>query len=1022
VWGPGFFVGDDADAARDSLVGVWKDENVTPSLVSPILVGRQAESKALADAMERVMAGESATVLVGGEAGVGKSRLVHELVVQARGAGARVLVGGCVELDGAGIPFAPLVDMLRALARDVPAENLDALLGSARTEIGRLVPELDDGANPVAGERDPSRILELILGVIGRLAAERPLLLIFEDVQWADRSTLDLIGLLVAGASGRRLLTVFTVRSDELHRAHPFRRMAGRWEQQRAVERLELERLAPREVAAQMEAILGEHPDGDLVDFVSERSEGIPLFVEELLEAVRHGGVDHDYLPPSLRDVLIARVERLSRDAQHVLRVSSAAVSWVPERLLAIVAELADTDLYAALREAVEQQLLVVDPAGRGYGFRHELARAAIHDDLLPGERARLHQAYAETLDASAELAGPGPDAASTLAHHWLAAHDLPRALPASVRAGRASAAAGAPAAAQRHFELALELWNQVPDAGSQAGIDHTQLLDAAAHAADQAGALDRALGLIDQALDEVGDGATPEDRALLLVRRATILGHLGREEETVAVLQRAVGLLPAEPPSQASAHVLGSLATTMVRLDQIERAGQFATRALEAAQAVGAIEERFEAQITAGYCIAYAGELEAGVALVEQAGEGARDAGLLLIATRAFNNMSDLLLMHGRYDDALRTLDAALALAGQAGLTRTSGAYLRGNKAEALLRAGRWEEALECAEPGAEAAGVFAGALHLVRAELHVLSGRRAAAERDLREVRRQGRDTTAAQFTFPRAAVEGELARSGRDLERAREIVERALAAERTGEDERYRWPVMALGVRVEVDRALAARDQGRPPPDDVSRRAAALRDQAETMVTRTPADRGHLALIRAEHARLLGATETPAWADAVCACRAMNEPFPLAYALVRYTEALVEDGDSVAAAAPATEALELTRRMGAAPLLAEAEALARRARLRLGVEGVASGTEADVPVTDELRSLGLTAREREVLALVAQGLSNREIAEQLFISPKTASVHVSNILAKLDVTTRVQAAAVAHRRGFNETTSGA
>jgi DNA-binding CsgD family transcriptional regulator/tetratricopeptide (TPR) repeat protein len=952
---------------------------------------------------------------------VGKSRLVHELVGQARGTGARVLIGGCVELDGAGIPFAPLVDMLRALDRDVPAEDLDALLGSARTEIGRLVPELDDGlANTIGGERDPSRILELILGVIGRLAAERPLLLIFEDVQWADRSTLDLIGLLVAGASGRRLLTVFTVRSDELHRAHPFRRMAGRWEQQRAVERLELERLAPREVAAQMEAILGERPDGDLVDFVSERSEGIPLFVEELLEAVRHGGVDHDYLPPSLRDVLIARVERLSPDAQHVLRVSSAAASWVPERLLAIVAELADRDLYAALREAVEQQLLVVDPAGRGYGFRHELARAAIHDDLLPGERARLHQAYAETLDGSAELAGPGPDAASTLAHHWLAAHDLPRALPASVRAGRASAAAGAPAAAQRHFELALELWNQVPNAESQAAIDHPQLLDAAAHAADQAGALDRALGLIDQALGEVGDRATPEERAMLLVRRATILGHLGREEETVAALEHAVGLLPPDPPSQASAHVLGSLATTMVNLDQIERAGEFATRALDAAQAVGATEERFEAQVTAGYCMAYAGELEAGLALVEQAGDGARDAGLLLIATRAFNNLSDLYLMHGRYDDAVRTVNAALTLAEQAGLTRTSGAFMRGNKAEALLRAGRWDEAMECAEPGAEAAGVFAGTLHLVRAELHVLSGRRAEADRDLREVRRQVRDTTAAQFTLPVAAVEGELARSGRDLERARQIVERALAPERTGEDERYRWPIMSLGVRVEVERALAARDEGREPPDDASRRAEALRDQAETMATRTAADRGHLALIRAEHARVHGAGQAQVWAEAVQACRAMNEPFPLAYALIRHAEALVEAGDSVAATPPAAEALELTRRMGATPLLEEAEALVRRARLRPGVHSVASGSDADARATDELQSLGLTAREREVLALVAQGLSNREIAGQLFISPKTASVHVSNILAKLDVTTRVQAAAVAHRRGLTRATA--
>jgi DNA-binding CsgD family transcriptional regulator len=1000
---------------------VWKDADVTPSLVSPILIGRQVERTALTEALERVIAGGSATLLVGGEAGVGKSRLVQELVGEARTRGTRVLSGGCVELDGAGIPFAPIVDMLRALDRDVGTDELDELLGSARTEIGRLVPELDDGlANSAGGEREPSRILELLLGVIGRLAAERPLLLVFEDVQWADRSTLDLIGLLVAGARGRRLLLVFTVRSDELQRAHPFRRIAGRWEQQRAVERLELERLAHGEVAAQMEAILGERPDDELVDLVSERSEGIPLFVEELLEAVRHGGIDHDYLPPSLRDVLLARVDRLSDNAQHVLRVSSAAARWVPEPLLATVAGLPERDLYAALREAVEQQLMVVDSAGRGYGFRHALARAAIHDDLLPGERSRLHQAYAATLEESAELAGPSPDATSMLAHHWLAAHDLPRALPASVRAGRASAAASAPAAAQRHFELALELWDQVPDAESQAGIEHPQLLDAAAHAADQAGALDRALGLIDQALAEVGDGDTPEARAMLLVRRATILGHLGREEESVATLEQAAGLLPPETPSQISAHVFGSLAMTMANLDRIERAGEYAALALDAAQAVGATEEKLEAQVTVGYCMTYAGEVDAGLALMEQAGEGARDAGLPFVATRAFNNLSDLYLMLGRHDEAVRTIDQAITLAEQAGLARTAGTFMRGNKAEALLRAGRWEDAMACAGPGAGAAGVFSGTVLLVRAELHVLSGRGAECERDLREVRRHVRDTTAAQFNLPLAGVEAELARSRGDLDVAHRVVQGALARESTGEDERYRWPVMSLGARVEAERALAARDEGRPVPDDAPRHAAALRDAADTMVTRTPADRGHRSLIRAEHARLRRTQEAPAWAEAVDACRAMSEPFSLAYALLRSAETLAEDGDVSGAGLAAGEALELTRQMGAAPLQEETEALIRRARLPIGsdVGAGAGAAEADGGADDELHSLGLTAREREVLRLVAQGLSNREIAEQLFISRKTASVHVSNILAKLDVTSRVQAAAVAHRRGLTRT----
>ncbi|MGZ4221409.1 MAG: ATP-binding protein, partial [Solirubrobacteraceae bacterium] len=465
---------------------------MAPSLVSPVLVGRQPELELLVSSLERAVAGEQATVLVGGEAGVGKSRLVHDLIEQARQSGTRALVGGCVELDGGGIPFAPLVDMVRALAAELPAAELDAVLGSAREEIARLVPELDVASGaPTGADSGPSRVLELILGMIGRLAAAAPLMLVFEDVQWADTSTLDLLALLVARSSDRRLLLLLTVRSDELHRAHPFRRTAARWEQQRLVERLELERLGSQDVAAQIEAIVGERPDGDLIEFIAERSEGIPLFVEELLRAVRDGRVDHDYLPPSLRDVLLARAELLSTSAQHLLRVVSAGGRWVPDGLLATVAELPSPELNAGLREAVEQQLLVVDATGRGFGFRHELARAAIHDDLLPGERAQLHEAYAEAIEDKAELAGSDLDASSMLAYHWLAAHDLPRALPASVRAGRAAAAAFAPAAAQRHYELALELWLQVPDAEQRAGIDHAQLLEAAASSAARAGPVD---------------------------------------------------------------------------------------------------------------------------------------------------------------------------------------------------------------------------------------------------------------------------------------------------------------------------------------------------------------------------------------------------------------------------------------------------------------------------------------------------------------------------------------------------
>jgi ATP/maltotriose-dependent transcriptional regulator MalT len=986
---------------------------MTSSLVSPVLVGRRVELEALDGALQRVLNGESVALLVGGEAGIGKSRLIGELVGRARAAGARALAGGCVELGGGGIPFAPLVEMLRALALELDADELEGLLGPARAEIGRLVPELDDGrATPERADRDPSRILELLLGVIGSLAAERPLLLAFEDVQWADAATLDLIALLVAGATVRRLMLVFTVRSDELHRAHPFRRIAARWEQQRTVQRLELERLAAPDVAAQVTAILAQRPDAELIDVVFERSEGIPLFVEELLGAVREGGLDQNYLPPSLRDVLLARSERLSPSAQHVLRVVSGGGRWVPERLLGMVAGLAENELYAAMREVVEHQLLVVDPSGRGYGFRHSLARAAIHDDLLPGERAQLHRLYAEALEGSRELSDPGLDATSMLAHHWLAAHDLPRALAASVRAGRVTSEAYAASAAQRHFELALELWTQVPDAPQRAGIAHPELLDAAADAAHRAGAIDRALALVDEALEEVGDAGPVEQRAMLLARRAGVLRDLGRDDEGIAVLQQAVDQLPPDPTSRAGARVLGQLANAMLRVDQMERARALAERALRSAQSVGATAEQLDAQITAGHAEVCVGDVDSGLAQVRDAGAQAGRVGLSWIAVRAFINLSDLLLMLSRYDEAVSTVDEGMAAAEQAGLARTAGALMRSNRAEALLRSGRWHEAIDALAVGTEAAGSFMGSLLLLRVELHLLSGRTTEARADLREAHQHLRNTSAPQFALPLAAVEAELARSEGDLDAARAIVERAVGRATGEEEPRYRWPVLSLGTRIEAERA---RDQGADAREDAEHRSGALLAQAGGLGVRTPAARGHLALVRAEHARLVRAGELTAWGKAVDACRSMNEPFLLAYALLRQAEAMVSAQHFADAGSVAHEASELALTMGARPLLGEIEALIRSARLR--AEGPSSPTPevADSTVDDRF---GLTAREREVLQLVADGRSNNEIAERLVISRATASVHVSHILSKLGVASRVQAATLAHRRGLVST----
>ena len=437
----------------------------------------------------------------------------------------------------------------------------------------------------------------------------------------------------------------------------------------------------------------------------------------------------------------------------------------------------------------------------------------------------------------------------------------------------------------------------------------------------------------------------------------------------------------------------------------------------MSSADAVGAVPELLDAEVTAGHAQVLCGDVETGLARVRAAGNRAASAGLSRTAARASTNLSDLLLSLARYDEAAEVADAGMAMVEQAGMARTLGAFLRGNRAEALMRAGHWKEALAALAPEREAAGTFAAAILMLRSELHVLSGHAVEARADLREIRRHLRNTTAPQWALPLAATEAELARAEGDLDTAHATLSRALTGLTSGEHPRYRWPVMSLAMRIEAERGIRARDEGLEVPDDVEFRAAQLMRDADEIAIATPSDQGHFALTQAEFARLHRVNETTAWEAAVSAARAMHQPLLVAYALARQAEALVAGGDSATAAAPAREAHTLAGSLGAAPLLAEVEALIRRARLRRepATMGDTDGAPTVNSAADASDRFRLTPRELEVLRLVADGCSNTQIAQQLFISRATASVHVSNILSKLGVATRVQAAALAHRRGL-------
>src|SRR3954468_11835849 len=958
--------------------------------VSPVLVGREAELAALMAAFGAAATAEPGVVLVGGEAGVGKTRLVEEAADRVRLAGARVLSGGGVELGGEGLPFMPLADALRSLMRDTPPEELDAFVGPARFELARLVPELDPHAalSPTpAGESRTARLLELALGVLQRLAADRPLMFVVEDLHWADRSTLDLVTLLVRALRGVRVLVVVSFRSDEIHRGHPLRPLVTGWERVRSVRRIELQRFTAEEVAGQLEAILGAPAPRDLVELVYDRSEGNAFLVEEILGAVQTGA-DPDELPFSLRDVLLARAERLTPSTQSLLRVAAAGGRSVPDRVLAAVAGLDERSLDEALREAIEHRLLVVDEAGHGYVFRHTLTRDAIYGDTLPRERVRIHSAYAAALSADPGLAGADATVATALALHWSAAHDLPRALPACLDAARL-AAPYAPAEALRQLERALELWPQVPDAVERCGVDVVEVLRRAGASAYAAGAIDRALALFGEALAE--PGTDPERRALLLEAQAAALIDVSRPEEATVALEQAASLLPEEPPTVARALVLVALASRHLATGELEACGLEAERAVAAARAAGAREQEANALIMLGCSRAYLADGEEGVRLL-RAGIALADAGgSHTTALRGHLNLADVLDMLGEHEHAAETARRGLALAARAGLTRNVyGIYLTFNIAESLFRLGRWTEAVRHLTDVIDSgiASQLAGALLQLRGTIAALQGRFEDADADIREGRRNRADD---QFALQVVFARTELARARGDIDTARASVVDELA-ESGWETPRYRWPLVWLGLRLEADSA-------EPAPE----RVILLQAQLGTLDAPTPTMRAYRALAVAEAAR--AAREPADWGEAVSVCRTARDPYLIAYALYRSADEACAAGEREQATAPLLEAARLAETLGAAPLLEDVRALARRARVKLD--------NADEPGID---AFGLTEREREVLELLAEGRSNPQIAAELFISPKTASVHVSNILGKLRVASRGEAAAIAHRHGLS------
>ena len=984
---------------------------MAPPSRSAGLVGRDRELRDLIAAIE-VDDPERPVILVVGEAGIGKTRLLAELSKVLTDANRstpspRIVRGSCLRLAEAELPFAPILEVLDGLRTVGASGRVDAL----RASLAGLAPD-----QPVASGADArtGRFIEIHDLLLAAAAEAGSLVVVLDDLHWADRSTLDLVVFLARRLRGSHAVVVAAYRSDELHRRHPLRPVVAELSRGFTRLRIELDSLPADAVLAQISQ-LGESIGPAAAESIVARADGNPFHVEELVSL----GRDTRRLPASLRDVLLARLESLDPGSLRVLRAAAVIGRPAGVELLGAVSGLTPAELDGPLGETLERSLLVRADEGRSFRFRHALLEEAVLDDLLPGDRLELHRRLAGVLRDRPDLRQRSAAvAAAELARHLdlggLTEAAADAHLEAADLAVRALAWSEAAAAFDRASELLIG--SDVPDTDARLA----SRVDVIAKALDWSGQQRAAIGLLRSWIartEAVGDRSAAGSFWLALSR---VLNDAGDEEASQAAVIAADQLTAGDPLSPTRVDVLIGRTSSAWLRGHSREAVALGTEAVEGAEAIGDGRLLVRALGHRGASLIDLGLVDQGEADFLRARAYQDQHGWLDTFGVTITNRGVSLANIGEVDAAIAVLEEGLVLGASLGAARSWDPWNLAVLAMCEFLRGRWDRAtsLIATARAFEAVGMPTVMTEVTAAMLSAGRGDWAAAERSIDRAAAEATGFVSddiAWIEFARAARCGAIGDMACRLVHA----EAGIAALEGCDDISIRSHLAAVGAGAAADLAEDELRLGRlRGPRDAPQRAAALAALAASIADGTlvpgsasvPMTRANALVAEAEAARASGKDRPSGWQAAADALEALGLRPRVAYVQLRLANTLLRSGDRAAAETALRDARDLAAEIGMPVLEQDIANLARAGRLGIEARHAVAAPPADAP--GEADPWGLSPRERDVLELLANGRTNAEIGEMLFISPKTASVHVTHILNKLGVSTRTEAALAAAR----------